>query len=142
MECPCGREYTVYDLFPRSNRLYIYLCSGCMKGFLAHHFDLNLDIFNLKDVYARKFRGIIFISGLELDPRVFEFEVDADPRKEVIIVADEKNALGELVENGEKYLFASYSCKGKRRLNDLLDKSRIDGGSVAERLATAWRNSE
>ncbi len=141
MECSCGGEYTVYDLFPRSYRLYVYLCRECMSGFLAHHFDLNLDIYNLKEVSAKRFNDLIFIIGLELDPRVFEFKIEGDD-KEAVVVGDEKSALGELVENGEKHLFASYSWKTERRLNELLDKSGIDGGGMAERVAIAWRKAK
>ncbi|MEE9594447.1 MAG: hypothetical protein V3V92_03510 [Candidatus Hydrothermarchaeales archaeon] len=142
MECSCGREYTVYDLFPRSYRLYIYLCDDCMKGFLAHHFDTNLDIYNLKEVDAKRFDGMIFIMGLELDPRVFEFEIEKEDDKEAVVVVDERSALGELVENGEKYLFAPYSWKAEKRLSELLKNAGIEGSSTAERVAVAWKRAK
>jgi len=142
MECSCGKEYTVYDLFPRSYRLYVYLCGDCKKGFLAHHFDLNLDIYNLKEVRAKRFDGMIFITGLELDPRVFEFEVKAKDGKKAVVVADEKIALGELAEDGKEHIFASYSRKSEMRLNDLLKNAKIDGKSTAERVAAAWSKAK
>ncbi len=142
MECTCGREYTVYDLFPRSYRLYVYLCRDCMKGFLAHHFDLDLDIYNLTEVEAKRFDKMIFITGLKLDPRVFEFKIESDDEKDALVVVDEKIALGELVENGEGHLFAPYSWKAEKRINSLLEKSHIEGGSTAERVAIAWGKAQ
>ncbi len=140
MKCSCGREYTVYDLFPRSYRLYVYLCSNCMRGFLAHHFDLNLDIYNLGEVGAKRFDGILFITGLKLDPRVFEFKIEGSD-KEAVVLADEKNALGEFVEDG-RHIFAPYSWKTEKRVNELLDKAGLKGGSTADRVAIAWRQAK
>ncbi|MEE8167838.1 MAG: hypothetical protein V3T58_03065 [Candidatus Hydrothermarchaeales archaeon] len=141
MKCACGREYTVYDLFPRSYRLYVYFCSDCMSGFLAHHFDLNLEIYNLGEVGAKRFDGILFITGLKLDPRVFEFGIEGN-EKEAVVVVDDKNALGELAEDGNgKYVFAPYSEKTEKRLKELLNKAKIEEESLVDGVVAAWRKA-
>ena len=118
MKCSkCGSEIAVYELYQRSYRLYVYLCKRCEKGFLAHHFDIDLDIFRLQDVTMRKGNGLIFIRGLKVEPRVFDFKVDRN--KDATVVADEKDALGELVK-ASTYIYAPYNPKTHRRVCRIL----------------------
>ncbi len=138
MRCACGRDYLVYELLPRSYRLYAYLCPDCMNGFLAHHFDIDLEKFNLGEIAAKRTNRLIFISGLRIDPRVFDFEIEGEG--EAIVVADVDIALGELaVVNGE-YHFAPYSERAEVRLKDLL--GIVEEGELASKVALEWRKAK
>ncbi|MFQ5800144.1 MAG: hypothetical protein ACE5HH_00290 [Candidatus Hydrothermarchaeales archaeon] len=137
MRCEsCGSEVAVYELYPRSYRLYIYLCRSCRKGFLAHHFDLNLEIYQMDEVMMKENGKIIFVTGLKAEPRVFDFEVGRDV--DSVVVADKDIALGELAL-GEGYILAPYSEKAAKRLRRLLELSpdaSID--KVTKRVEKAW----
>jgi hypothetical protein len=114
MRCEeCGGEITVYELYPRSYRLYIYLCKKCREGFLAHHFDLDLEIYQMEKVNMKQVGNLLFLHRLKVEPRVFDFKLERG--LDAIVVADESVALGELVKN-DIYLYASYSPKTKKRL--------------------------
>ncbi len=60
----CGDDVKVYELFPRSYRLYAYMCRGCMQGFLAHHFDLDLEIYQMDKLEMQVDGDLMFITGL------------------------------------------------------------------------------
>jgi hypothetical protein len=137
MRCDsCDGEVTVYELYPRSYRLYVYICQKCKKGFLAHHFDLNLEIYQMDDVGMKENGKLIFITGLKTEPRVFDFEVSKDA--ESIVVADRDIALGELAI-GDKYIFAPYSDKAAKRLRRLLEISSDSTISeMTEKISEAW----
>jgi hypothetical protein len=114
MKCEtCGDEITVYELYPRSYRLYIYMCKKCREGFLAHHFDLDLEIYQMEKVKMKHMGMLFFLYGLKVEPRVFDFELERG--LDAIVVADSEVALGELVKN-DKYFYASYSPKATKRL--------------------------
>jgi hypothetical protein len=138
MQCDsCGGDVTVYELYPRSYRLYIYMCKTCRKGFLAHHFDLNLEIYQMEEVEMKQKGKIMFITGLKVEPRVFDFAVGKDV--DSIIVADEKVALGEFaLKNGG--IFAPYSERSLKRLRRLLKLS--PDSSNDEIRKKIWENWE
>jgi hypothetical protein len=124
-----------YELYPRSYRLYVYACHRCRSAKLAHNFDIELDIIPLKELEVKENDGLFFILGLEVEPRVFNFEVT---QGEATIVADAEMALGELVKTNEGYAFASYSKRAKLRLCRLLklgDCNNMPEGKLAEILA-------
>jgi len=141
MKCSkCGSDITIYELYQRSYRLYVYMCKHCEKGFLAHHFDIDLDIFRLQDVTMMKGDGLIFIQGLKVEPRVFDFKVDRD--KDAIVVVDEKEALGELVK-ASVYIYAAYNPKTHRRMcrilgckADCIDKCKPD--CLSKKVGEVW----
>lgn len=136
MRCSaCGSPVASYELYPRSYRLYIYACHRCRWAKLAHNFDVELDIVPLKELRISESDGLFFISGLEVEPRVFNFEVTEG---EAVIVADAELALGELVNTGKGYAFASYSPRARLRLCRLLKLEDCDGvteSRLAEILA-------
>ncbi|MFQ6136575.1 MAG: hypothetical protein ACE5PM_05300 [Candidatus Hydrothermarchaeales archaeon] len=140
MKCDkCGEEITIYELFPRSYRLYVRLCKHCKTGFLAHHFDTNLEIYRLKDVSMKRSNNLIFLTGLEVEPRVFDFKLKRG--LESIIVIDEDVALGELAK-ADRYIFAPYSEKAVKRLCRHLGcdpEIRID--DLTERVVEEWEAS-
>jgi hypothetical protein len=141
MQCDsCGGDVTVYELYPRSYRLYIYLCKSCRKGFLAHHFDLNLEIYQMEEVEMKQKGDLIFITGLKVEPRVFDFGVGKDI--DSIIVADEKVALGELaLKNGG--IFAPYSDRSLKRLRRLLKLSPDSSISeITKKIGEIWEASK
>jgi hypothetical protein len=140
MKCAkCGRGVTVYELFPRSHRLYAYLCGSCNKAFLAHHFDLNLDIYRMQDLGIRRSNGLIFLTGLKVEPRVFDFKVDRGV--DAVIVANEKTALGELVKT-DRYIYAPYSKKALKVLCRHLKEDKCDISRVTEKVAERWEKSK
>jgi hypothetical protein len=140
MRCEsCGAEIVVYELYPRSYRLYIYLCRACQKGFIAHHFDLNLEIYQMDEVDMREKGNLIFITGLKAEPRVFDFKVKRDV--DSIIVADHKQALGELAL-GEKLIFAPYSDKALKRLGRLLKTPSQDLSEVTKKIVEVWERAK
>ncbi len=138
MRCTCGRDYLVYELTPRSYRLYAYLCPDCMNGFLAHHFDIDLEKFNLGEIVGKRTSRLIFISGLRIDPRVFDFEIG--DVGEAVVVADLDIALGELAVRDGEYRFAPYSERAETRLMDLLGAR--DEGELASKIAREWRKAK
>jgi len=141
MKCSkCGSDITIYELYQRSYRLYVYMCKHCEKGFLAHHFDIDLDIFRLQDVTMMKGDGLIFIQGLKVEPRVFDFKVDRN--EDAIVVADEEDALGELVK-ASAYIYAAYTPKTHRRMcrilgckADCIDKCKPD--CLSKKVGELW----
>jgi len=139
MKCElCGGEITLYELYPRSYRLYAYICLSCRKGFLAHHFDIDLEIYRMDEVSLSEGDGLLFITGLKAEPRVFEYRVERDA--EAVIVADEAGALGELAP--EKRLFAPYSEKAMRRIKRLLRlPESAESEEVAEEVAERWERT-
>lgn len=144
MRCSeCEQNMVVYDLHPRSYRLYIYLCRRCKRGFLAHHFDVNLEIFRLGDVSMKQVDGLTFITGLKVEPRVFEFGVDRS--KDAIVISSEDVALGELAKT-DTYVYASYNPKAKKKIcrvlgceNACIDKCKSD--CLAEKVGEAWEKA-
>lgn len=118
MRCEtCGSDAIVYELFPRSYRLYVYACLKCRKAFLVHHFDIDLEIYKLKDLELSEIGNELYaISGLETDPKVFGFEIGED--EEVVLVVDKEKALGELAMN--KKIFAPYDKKSIKRISRYL----------------------
>ncbi len=136
MRCSaCNTPVASYELYPRSYRLYVYACHRCRSAKLAHNFDVELDIIPLKELEVREKDGLFFILGLEVEPRVFNFEVT---QGEAVIVADAELALGELVKTGKGYAFASYSKRAKLRLCRLLrlgDCNDVPESRLAEILA-------
>ena len=60
---------------------------------------------------------MLFIHGLKVEPRVFDFNVDRN--KDAIVVADEKDALGELVK-ANTYIYAPYSSKVHKKVCRIL----------------------
>ncbi|MFQ5887806.1 MAG: hypothetical protein ACE5HY_03825, partial [Candidatus Hydrothermarchaeales archaeon] len=120
--------------------LYICLCKQCEKGFLAHHFDTNLEIYRLKDVSMKRSENLIFLTGLKVEPRVFDFKLERD--LESIIVADEDVALGELAKDGQ-YIFAPYSKKAIKRLCQILGcEPEKDINYLTERIVAEWEASK
>jgi hypothetical protein len=138
MRCEtCGNEVVVYELYPRSYRLYIYLCKKCTKGFLAHHFDLNLEIYQMDNLQMKKNGDIVFITGLKAEPRVYDFKVSKDV--DSIIVADDEIALGELAIT-EEPIFEPYSEKAMKRLHRLLNLApNIDKTLITKKILEKWR---
>jgi len=137
MKCSrCGSEITVYDLYPRSYRLYIYLCRRCRAGFLAHHFDVNLDIYQMSEIKMKENGDLIFLTGLKVEPRVFDFKLSRE--LDAIVVADETASLGELAKT-DKYVYAPYSQKALKRV---CMHTRLEQGSsleqLAEKVGEAW----
>jgi hypothetical protein len=144
MKCrECNSEITVYELYPRSYRLYIYLCKHCRHGFLAHHFDLNLEGYQMEEVSMKKCDNLIFLSGLKVEPRVFDFKLNRE--LEAIIVVDDDIALGELAR-GERYIYASYSPKAMKRLCRYLgynsECGEWDEKALAEKIGKMWEAAE
>jgi hypothetical protein len=143
MKCEaCGDEITVYELYPRSYRLYIYMCKKCREGFLAHHFDLDLEIYQMEKVSMKQSGNLIFLSRLKVEPRVFDFELERG--LDAVIVADESVALGELVKN-DKYLYAPYSPKATKRLCRHLkepDCGELSKDKLAEKVGVAWEKAK
>jgi len=131
MRCrTCEGEAVVYELFPRSYRLYVYACLSCREGFLAHHFDVDLEIYKLKDVEVRQNGSLVFISGLKAEPRVFDFKVNE--KESVVVIADREIALGELAL--KKKIFASYSEKALKRLRRHLKSANATEAEIARAL--------
>ena len=80
--------------------------------------------------------GLIFITGLKAEPRVFDFNVDKESA--VVIVADEKNALGELALTKQP-VFAPYSNKALRTVKRFTGLSlESDPGAVSEKISKLW----
>lgn len=139
MKCrECSGEITVYELYPRSYRLYIYLCKHCKNGFLAHHFDLDLEIYQMEKVWMKRSDNLLFLSGLKVEPRVFDFQLDRDA--DAIIVVDDAVALGELVKDG-RYIYAPYSPKATKRLCRHLGCVENEK-ALAEKIGKAWEAAE
>jgi len=141
MRCEsCGTQVAVYELFPRSYRLYIYLCKSCRKGFLAHHFDLNLEIYQMEEVEMKEDGELVFITGLKTEPRVFDFKVTKDIQS--VIVANGDVALGELALE-TPLIFASYSDKASKRLCRLLGLTQGSSpAEVTERIFKKWERAK
>lgn len=141
MKCDkCDSEITVYDLYQRSYRLYIYMCKTCKNGFLAHHFDTKLEIYQLDEVSMKRSEKLIFLTGLKAEPRIFDFKLERD--LDSIIVADEEIALGELVKNKE-YMFALYSKKAIKRLCRILGcESEREINSIKDKIIGEWEASK
>lgn len=141
MRCDkCNEEITVYDLYPRSYRLYIYLCKDCKTGFLAHHFDTNLEIYQMRDVSMKRSKNLIFLTGLNVEPRVFDFKLKRE--QESIIVADENEALGELAK-GRGYIFAPYSDKAVKKLCRILGcEEKKDINYLKDIIVSEWEESK
>jgi ribosomal protein S27AE len=136
MRCgKCGSTIIQYELFPRSYRLYVYFCNECDRAFLAHHFDLDLEIYRMQDLEVKRSNGLIFLTGLKAEPRVFDFKVDRG--EDVVIVADENTALGELVIGG-RYLYAPYSDKALKILCRHLREDNCDISTVTEKVVKIW----
>jgi|GEM_PF-2444193 len=131
MRCrTCKGEAAVYELFPRSYRLYIYACLNCEKGFLAHHFDIDLEMYKLMDVEIKQKGELVFIHGLKAEPRVFDFKVNE--KESVAVIADREIALGELAL--KKKIFASYSEKALKRLRRHLKLANASEAVIAGKL--------
>lgn len=110
----CGEEAKVYELFPRSYRLYVYACLKCRKAFLVHHFDIDLEIYKLKDLELTELGDKLYaISGLETEPKVFGFEIANN--EDVALIVDDERALGEFALN--KKIFAAYDRKAIKRIS-------------------------
>ncbi len=143
MKCSqCGSEITVYELYPRSYRLYIYLCKECREGFLAHHFDLDLEIYQMEKVKMKQSGKLFFLYRLKVEPRVFDFTLDRE--LDAIVVADAEVALGELVKN-EGYFYASYSPKALKRLCRHLgepDCGEWNKDELAEKVGRVWEKAK
>lgn len=141
MRCDfCQGEITVYELYLRSYRLYIYLCRECKKGFLAHHFDLNLEIYQMDEVGMKEKGGLIFITGLKAEPRVFEFKVGRDV--DVVVVCDEKDVLGEL-SLAPPGVLAPYSNKTMKRMCRLLGLPLdSDIESITAEVVKLWKTEK
>jgi hypothetical protein len=141
MRCEsCEKEVVVYELYPRSYRLYAYLCNNCRKGFLAHHFDLNLEIYQMEDLAMKQNGKLLFITGLKVEPRVFDFNLGKNV--DTIIVADDEMALGELAKPKD-YIFAPYSDKAMRRIRRLLRLSKETSvKEVTEKVSQSWEKSK
>ena len=143
MNCAeCGSEIVFYCMEQRCSHLYLYLCEGCMSAFLAHHFDLDLECYRLGGLEVTRSGKLFFVHGLELEPRVFDFELEGV--EEVLIVADTEQVLGELVLG--KGIFAPYSERAKRRLQRHLDcddgcAKSYDLTCLAKRVEELWKNS-
>ncbi len=141
MKCDsCGSEVAVYELFQRSYRLYAYLCRTCRKGFLAHHFDLNLEIYKMEELSMKEEEGLIFITGLKAEPRVFDFKINRDI--DSVIVCEKDYPLGELA-NSKGHIFAAYSEKARKRLCRKLGLP-IDTqeSKLAEEVAAKWKTAK
>jgi hypothetical protein len=133
MKCKCGGEFKVYELFQRSHRLYAYVCK-CNNAFLAHHFDIGLGIYKMKDLKVKRSGDIIFLTGLSIEPRVFDFKIRDG---EVVVVADETHALGELALRG--YVYSPYS---EKKLKTICRRLNCDPKEVAMKLAEKWKRAE
>lgn len=131
MKCEtCKGEAVVYELFPRSYRLYVYACLKCEQGFLAHHFDIDLEIYKLKDLEVKQNGSLVFISGLKAEPRVFDFKVNE--KETVVVIADKEVALGEVAL--KKKLFAGYSERALKRLRRHLKLANATEAEIAGKL--------
>ncbi len=143
MKCEeCGSEITVYELYPRSYRLYIYLCKECRQGFLAHHFDLDLEIYQMEKVDMMQSGNLIFLSRLKVEPRVFDYKLERE--LDAVIVADDEVALGELVKN-DIYIYAPYSPKTRKRLCRHLkepDCEEWTKDELAVEVGKAWEKAK
>ncbi len=141
MRCDfCQGEITVYELYLRSYRLYIYLCRKCKKGFLAHHFDLNLEIYQMDEVGMKENGGLIFITGLKAEPRVFDFKVGRGV--DVVVVCDERDVLAEL-SVGRENVLAPYSDKTRKRMCRLLGlplDSSVD--DITAEVVEVWKSAQ
>jgi hypothetical protein len=107
-------------------------------GFLAHHFDLNLEIYQMEKVNMKRSGDLIFLSRLKVEPRVFDFKLDRG--LDAVVVADDEVALGELVKN-DKYFYASYSPKAKKRLCRHMgepDCAQWDEDTLAQKVGEMW----
>jgi len=139
MDCEfCGNKIIQYGLFPRSYRLYIYFCKRCLRAFLAHHFDLNLEIYRIQDLDVKKNGELFFFSGLKVEPRVFDFKVDRSI--DAVIVAYKNDVLGELAKT-DGYIYAPYSRKALNTLCRYL-KEKCDIGIVTKKVAELWERAE
>lgn len=143
MKCEtCGDEIAVYELYPRSYRLYIYMCKKCSEGFLAHHFDLDLEIYQMDKVKMKQAGKLFFLYRLKVEPRVFDFELERG--LDAIVVADDDIALGELVKN-DKYFYAPYSPKATKRLCRHMkepDCGKLSKDELAEHVGRAWEKAK
>ncbi len=141
MRCErCGNPIAIYELYPRSYRLYMYVCTNCKIASLAHHFDLELDIYHIEDekLRVKKREGLVFVEGLEVEPRVFGFSVEDG---KAIVVGDETSALGELAYTQEGVKFAPYSERAKRKLIRLLGLKDAQEEEIAARLHEILREA-
>ncbi len=139
MNCAeCESEVGIYCLEQRSSNLYLYLCEKCMSAVLAHHFDLDLECYSLGELEVRRSDELFFIQGLEVEPRVFDFEIDA--KGKTLLVVDADYALGELALG--KSIFAPYSDRAKRCLQRHLkcdSTERCDLKCFAEKVEELWK---
>ncbi len=143
MRCDlCGKPIAIYELYPRSYRLYMYLCHNCRKASLAHHFDLELDIYHIEDerLKVRKKDNLTFVEGLEVEPRVFGFKIEKEGK--AVVVGDKESALGELAIQGSKVSFAPYSERARKRILRLLSSEEMNDDELAEKLYELLREAE
>lgn len=140
MKCDaCSGPVTVYELFQRSYRLYVYVCHKCKTASLAHHFDLDLEIYQMQELGLKYNGGLVFITGMKVEPRVFDFNVDKD--LEAVVVGDRTTVLGELVKTGGGYLFAPYSPRMRRRLLRVLGEKRLDELALSEKVGKEYEKA-
>lgn len=136
----CGEPIAIYELYPRSYRLYMYVCTRCKKASLAHHFDLELDIYHIEDkkLRVKKRERLVFVEGLEVEPRVFGSSVESG---KAIVVGDETSALGELAYTEKGIIFAPYSERAKRKLSRLLGLKNAQEDEIAAKLHEILRET-
>ncbi|MBU2559887.1 hypothetical protein KKA03_03240 [archaeon] len=118
------------------------MCKKCREGFLAHHFDLDLEIYQMEKVTMKQSGNLIFMSRLKVEPRVFDFTLERG--LDAIIVADSEVALGELVKNDE-YIYATYSPKATKRMCRHLGESDCGEWSkseMAEQVGKEWESAK
>jgi hypothetical protein len=141
MKCDtCGGPVTVYELFQRSYRLYAYACHQCRTASLTHHFDLDLEIYQIQDLGLRYKGDLVFITGLKAEPRVFDFKVEKG--LEAVVVGDRSTALGELAMSEGGWIFAPYSPRVRRRLLRLLGEKEMDDGALSERVGREFEGAK
>ncbi len=93
----------------------------------------------MEEVEMKNEGALIFITGLKVEPRVFDFKVGKDV--DSVIVADKDVALGELAILDD-FLFAPYSDRAVKRLRRILKLQRDTGIDEMERnVVKRWKKA-
>lgn len=93
----------------------------------------------MEKVSMKRSGNLFFLSGLKVEPRVFDFTLDRE--QESIVVVDDDVALGELVKN-ERYIYAPYSPKALKRLYRHLECAEWNENVLAEKIGKTWEAAE
>lgn len=91
----------------------------------------------MEKVSMKQSDSLFFLSGLKVEPRVFDFRLDRE--LEAVVVVDDDIALGELAKT-DRYIYAPYSPKATKRLCRHLEylEGVENEKALAEKIGKTW----